>query len=58
LQPQERVRQQERALLLGQEQPLLTLRKAAAEHKRLALVFQQSCSGSQLHFQTYTIDMR
>jgi hypothetical protein len=58
LQPQERVQRQEQALLLEQEQRLLALQKVVVVHRLLAQVFQQSCSGSQLHFQTYTIDMR
>jgi hypothetical protein len=58
LQPQEQVQRQERALLLEQEPPLLALQRVVAVHRLLAQVFQQSCSGSQLNFQTYTIDMR
>jgi hypothetical protein len=54
LQPQ--VRQQE--LLLEQESPLLALQKAVAEHRLLAQVCLEPYSGSQLHFQTYTIDRR
>jgi hypothetical protein len=57
LQPQERVQPQEQALLLEQEQRLLALQMGVAAHRLLARVFQQSCSGSPLHFQTYTIDM-
>ena len=46
------------ALLLVQEPRLLALQKAVAVHRLLAQVFQQSCSGSQLHFQTCITDMR
>jgi hypothetical protein len=44
-------------LLQEQEPPLLALQKEVALHRLLAQVFQQSYSGSQLHFQTGTIDM-
>jgi hypothetical protein len=56
LQPRER--RQEPALLLEQELLLLALQRAAAEHRLQVQVFLEPYSGSQLHFQTYTIDRR
>jgi hypothetical protein len=46
----------EQALLPEQEPPLLALQMGAAVHKLLVQVFQQSCSDSQRHFQTYITD--
>jgi hypothetical protein len=50
LQPQELL--QERQLVLQQPE----LQMGAAVHKQRAQVFQQSCSDSQRHFQTYITD--
>jgi hypothetical protein len=50
--------ERQQGLLLEQELRLLALQKAVAEHRLLAQVFRQPCSGSQRHFQTYTIDRR
>jgi hypothetical protein len=58
LQPLERAPPLERALLLEQVPRLLALQKVVAVHRLLVQVFRKSCSGSQLHFQTDTIDRR
>jgi hypothetical protein len=46
----------EQVLLPEQEPPLLALQMGAALHKQRAQVFQQFCSDSQRHFQTYITD--
>jgi hypothetical protein len=46
----------ERALLLEQVPRLLGLQMGVELRKLRAQVFQQSCSGSQRHFQTYITD--